>query len=440
MSQTKSFLMLAGAALSLGGVNAALAQQSNPDEVRALVAEMLSDAQTRTSLLAAGGAGHDGQFYLANADGSFRLNVGGQIQFRYIADFRDAAGGNDDFDGGFVTRRTKLQFDGNIVNADWTYKVVGAFDRDGGSFGLEDAWVAYSFGNGWKAQWGQFKLPFLREELVSSRRQLAVDRSVANEIFNQDYSQGVQLSYDDLDWRFAAAFSDGFASRNTDFPTSTAGPATGLGSFTSEADYAFTGRFEFKFQGDWKQAEDFTSEQGAPFFAMVGAAAHYQQDANSGAATDVDNNYLGYTADISLEGDGWNLFGAFMGRHLDGRNSLAARPPSDLSSADDFGWVVQGGFRVAKETELFARYDGVKLDSNTITSGKDTFNFLTVGVNQYYAGHAAKATVDLVYSVDETTNLAAAPVFANGDFNGLGLQGDDDKGEVAVRLQFQLLF
>src|SRR5439155_5453186 len=92
MSQTKRFLVLAGAALSLGGVNAALAQQSNADETRAIVAEMLADAQTRTSLLAAGGAGHDGQFYLASPDGSFRLNVGGQIQFRYILDFRDAGG------------------------------------------------------------------------------------------------------------------------------------------------------------------------------------------------------------------------------------------------------------------------------------------------------------------------------------------------------------
>jgi hypothetical protein len=447
MSQTKGFLMLAGAALSLGGVNAALAQQQNSDEVRAIVAEMLADAQTRSSLLAAGGAGHDGQFYLANADGSFRLNVGGQIQFRYIADFTDEGDGDDDpftgatddIENGFQTRRTKLVFDGNIVNTDWTYKVQGNFARDqGGGFGLEEAWVGYNFGNGWKAQWGQFKLPFGREELVSSRRQLAVERSIVNEIFNQDYSQGVQLSYEDLDWRFAAAFSDGFASRNTDYVNPDAGP----GTIDAEADLAGTARFEYKFAGDWKQFEDFTSEQGAPYAAMVGAAGHWQQDANSSSPSDTDFQYLGYTFDVSLEGDSWNLFGAFHGRHADGRTAITMRPPEEIGDVDDFGIVLQGGYRFAKDTEVFARWDGLFLDEDLFTD-ENQFNFLTVGLNQYYAGHAAKATIDLVYALEETSAIAGnLNAFPNGGFpsTAVGISGDDDEGEIALRLQFQLLF
>jgi len=54
MSQIKRFVVLAGAAISLGGVNTALAQEQNTDEVRAIVAEMLADAQNRSSLLAGG--------------------------------------------------------------------------------------------------------------------------------------------------------------------------------------------------------------------------------------------------------------------------------------------------------------------------------------------------------------------------------------------------
>jgi phosphate-selective porin OprO/OprP len=436
MSQTKSLYLLAGAALALGGVNAALAQQSSSDEVRAIVAEMQADAQSRSSLLAAGGAGHDGQFYLASPDGSFRLNVGGQIQFRYIMDFRDssAAGVTDDFSNGFQTRRTKLTFDGNIINADWTYKVQTNFDRADGNAGLEDAWVAYNFGNGWKLQWGQFKLPFMREELVSSRRQLAVERSVVNEVFNQDYSQGVQVAYEELDWRAALAFSDGFGSRNTDFNSLDAGGA----SLDAEADYAFTGRFEYKFAGDWKQFEDFTSEQGSPYAAMVGGALHWQQDTNTGAPGDVDFQYLSYTFDASLEGDGWNLFGAFVGNHIEGRVA-----GTDTPKVDDYGIVLQGGYRIQKETEIFARWDGIWLDSDVVATGNDNFNFITAGVNQYYAGHAAKATVDLVYAVDKTANLNGISNFAHsGGFpsTGLGMLGQDKTGEVAIRFQFQLLF
>jgi phosphate-selective porin OprO/OprP len=430
MSQTKRFVLLAGAALSLGGVNAALAQQAqDTDEVRAVVSEMLADAQNRSSLLAGGNGGHDGNFYLADDAGNFRLNVSGQVQFRYLLNFRDETTNSDqdDFESGFQTRRTKIAFSGHVINPNWTYKVEGAFDRDGGSFNLEDAYVQYNFGNGFRAKWGQFKLPFLREELVSSRYQLAADRSVANEFFNQDRAQGIEIRYEQEAWRVAAAFSDGFATDNTDFNSG------------AEADWAATGRVEFKFAGDWKDFEDFTSKPGQQFSALVGAAVHYQQSRNTNNPTDVDVNYLGYTFDVSLEGDSWNLYGAFMGSHTEGRATGV-----DLPDADNFGVVVQGGYRFAQNTELFARYDAVFLDEDTVASGEDSFNFLTVGLNQYYAGHAAKATIDLVYAFEDTTNLASSfqDPFSNGGFpnTGVGLLGDGEDGEITVRFQFQLLF
>ena len=99
MGQTKKLVMLAGVALCMG--TSAFAQQSNTDEIRSVVAEMLADAETRSSLLSAGDAGHDGRFFIAG-DG-FRLNVGGHIQFRYIANFRDDRPGQDDFESGFQT-------------------------------------------------------------------------------------------------------------------------------------------------------------------------------------------------------------------------------------------------------------------------------------------------------------------------------------------------
>jgi hypothetical protein len=427
--------MLAGAALSLGGVNAALGQQTqDTDEVRAVVAEMLADAQNRSSLLAGGSGGHDGAFYLADDAGNFRLNISGQVQFRYVMGFRDEDNADDDFTTGFQTRRTKLAFSGHVINPNWTYKVEGAFDRDGGAFTLEDAYVQYNFGNGFRAKWGQFKLPFLREELVSSRYQLAVERSVVNEIFNQDRAQGIELRYEQNDWRAMAAFSDGFGSDNSDYPN---GPA--------QADYALTGRFEYKFAGDWKDFEDFTSKPGQQFSSLLGAAVHWQQSSNTNNPADVDLDYLTYTFDLSFEGDSWNAFGAFVGSHAESR---AAGVDSDF---DDFGVVVQGGYRFGERTELFGRWDGVFLDDDRNTPD-DNVNFLTVGLNQYISGHAAKATIDFVYSFNEATSLAGfnpsnsglpgVSGFSNGGYpsSGLGLLGDMEEGEIAIRLQFQLLF
>jgi hypothetical protein len=56
------------------------------EEVKTLIHDVLADADTRASLAGDGmTAGHNGHFFLASADGGFLLNVGGQIQFRYIA-------------------------------------------------------------------------------------------------------------------------------------------------------------------------------------------------------------------------------------------------------------------------------------------------------------------------------------------------------------------
>lgn len=431
MSQTKSFVLLAGAALSLGGFNTALAQQSSPDEVRAVVAEMLNDAETRSSLLA--DAGHDAKGFMISGEG-FTLRIGGQIQFRYLLNFNDDAGNDDGFESGFQTRRTKLWFGGNIVNEKWKYKVVGAFDRgDGGSFALEDAYTSYDFGSGFYTKFGQFKLQFIREENIGDPKQLAVERSIANGLFNQDWSQGVELGYKADAWRAAGAFSDGLASRNTDFTQD---------NRITEADWAFTGRADIVVAGptaNWDMWDEFTAEQGGKFGALIGAGIHYQDSANTQNPGNVDTEYLGYTADVSLKGDGWNAFGAFLGRHLDSRGPVGN---TNNPTFDDFGVVLQGGIRVAKDTEIFGRWDAIFLDDDRGLTGDTDFNFLTVGVNQYYAGHAAKATADVVYSFDNTTNLAGASILSNSGTLGTakGILGDTDEGELVIRLQFQLLF
>lgn len=427
--QSKSLVLLAGAALSLGGVNAVRADVAQNDEVRAVVAEMLADAETRSSLLAGGDAGHDGRFFIAG-DG-FRLNVGGMIQFRYVLNFRDEETGND-FESGFQNRRTKLNFSGNI-NRDWFFRVEGNFsdvETENGGILLEDAHAGYRFANGVTAAIGQFKLPLLREELVADSMQLAAERSFTNLLFSQDWSQGILLTYETESWRVLGAVSDGLASRNTDFNDRQNNlPA---GRVTGEAEYALTGRVEFMPQGNWKQFEDFTSPKGSDFGWLLGAAIHWQQSDNTANPADTDRDTLQYTADISLEGDSWNLYGAVIGRYTDDKIGGSS------TDFNDFGAVLQGGWRFAENTEVFARWDAMFWDSDR-NFNDDSSNFLTVGVNQYYAGHAAKATADLVWSFQSTSDVLTNTGFGS-DLTGLGLLGQQDENEVAVRLQFQMLF
>lgn len=429
MGQTKSLVLLAGAALSLGA-SAAMAQQTGSDEIRATVAEMLADAETRSSLLSSGDAGHDGRFFIAG-DG-YRLNISGQIQVRYYANFRDDDANTDDFESGFEMRRTKLNFQGDI-GKDWFYRVRGNFSRSEGDFGLDYGYAGYKFANGTRMTAGQFKLPLLREELVGDDRQLAVERSVTNYVFSQDYSQGIMLDYETETWRVAGAFSDGLATRNTAFTDNQTSAWFASGTGLGEADYAFTGRFEWLFSGGWKMFDDFTSAKGQDFGGMVGVAAHWQESANTNAPTDVDTDTAQITVDVSLEGDSWNVFGAFIYRYND--YTALGTGSSDQS---DYGFVVQGGWRFAENTELYARWDSVIADEdNPAFAESDTFNFLTFGVNQYYAGHAAKATLDVLWALDATGGTGGD---ISDALSGTGLTGDTEDNEFVIRAQFQLLF
>jgi hypothetical protein len=417
--------MLAGAAIGLTGnafANQDAWSDQNADEVRALVAEMMNDAQTRSSLLQSGAtAGHDGKFFIGSADGNFRLNVGGQIQFRYLANFRDGTfpddpdtdrnESDDDTTLGFQTRRTKIWFEGHIFDPNLYYKVVGAFDRgDDGVFELEDAYVGYKFDNGLDLRWGQFKLPFMREELVSSTKQLAVERSNTNEFFNQGRSQGVQVAWMNEQFRATGAFSDGFNSANTDFTQ-------------DPSDFAVTGRVEYLAMGDWKQFEQFTSFRGTSNGLMLGGAIHWQDDSEE--VNNPIDDFFAYTLDVSWQSDGWNLFGALTGASVSGDG-----PAGD---SDPFGFVVQGGVFMSEDWELFARYDFTDGDA------LNDYSEITFGVNYYMHKQAAKFTFDVVWALDETVTDTGAPTSAVIS-TGTGLLASDDSDQFVLRAQFQLVF
>lgn len=437
MNQTKSLVLVAGAALGLGCAGAALASQADRDEVRAIVAEMLADAETRASLLSSNAAaGHDGAgFYLG--DDNNRLNFGGQLQMRYVLNFRDNSA-DDDFDPGFEMRRTKIWFDGHI-NRDWFYRVSGNFNSQNnapfifelldtetpdhnGTFRLEDAYAGYDFGNGFKVRWGQFKLPVLREELVDSKYQLAAERSIMNSVFGQRWSQGVELSYEDEDFNVKFAFSDGARSANSGF------------SHMASGDYGLSARGEVKLAGAWDQFRDFTAQAGDDFALLIGAAVHHDVltvGANpTGSQTDhpgdLDFSNFVYTADISAKGgawNGWNAYAAFVGQY---QNVNFLGGDADFN---DFGVVVQGGVRVVDNTELFARWDAVWFDKDR-TGINVNNHFITFGLNQYYAGHAAKATTDIVIGLNDGAIYDP----------GAGMLFDPKAGQVAWRIQIQLLF
>jgi hypothetical protein len=388
-------LWIAGAALGLG---ASAFGQNSLDQSRSYSNELLADAAGRTSAL-------------AETPRTFTVDVHGFLQFRYLWTQLDDDDLDDDTATGFQTTRTVLTVSGNVINENWGYFVRFNFDQEGGAL-LEDAYGTYKMDNGWNLMWGQFKLPILREELVDDKFQLTADRSAMNSVFSQGRSQGVQIGYEGEGFRFMGAFSDGIRSQNTDYTSG------------AEADFGFTGRVEWKWAGDWKQARDMTSFPGADYFGMIGGAVHYQTGGDTVGTADADLWMV--TLDGTMEGAGWNVYAAGV---------VSSTDPATGSDFQDMGFIIQGGFFVAPQWELFGRFDMTLPDDDRTGSDQD-FSAITLGVNHYVVpeSHVAKATIELIYFMDNPSESIV------GTSTTTPLLPTDSDSQWSLLGQFQLVF
>ncbi len=409
--KTRLSIMLMTAAATGASVYGAAPMSSALDIERAYSAELLADAQARSSLLGNDAAGHGSHFVLTSGDGQADLKIEGQIQFRYMVNHRNNVPNDDDYTIGFQARRTKIGFSGHIHDK-FFYKIKGAFDKSGGAFDLEDAYAGYKINDNWKIRWGQFKEGFLREELVSSSKQLLIDRSMVNEEFNQGHSQAVEVDYKNDNIHITGSFSDGFNSKNTNFGA-------------SPADWSLTARGELLIAGDWKQFKDFTSPRGSERAMMLGAAVHYEKAPDMPSAA--EQGTFSYTVDFSYEDDGWNAYAAFVGRDVTDAGGVSG------VDIDTYGVVVQGGVHITENWELFGRFDDFFNDNGI----GDDFATVSVGVNNYIIGHAAKFSLDAQWYLDDIAGTGGQ-ISANSGIGYLGNGTNDD--EFAVRAQFQLLF
>lgn len=468
MKKTLLLSLLAGAAMS----NVALAddQGVSRDEVRAMVADMLADADTRSSLLQGGGvAGYDKGFVVRSPDGNYSLKINGLVQFRYVANYRNTEGDagvfrdvdssndttgdivrGDDFNGAFQLRRVNIDFSGNLINSDLTYRVQlqqsasgkSTIDRTsatnpvqrnpsstGSSIYTTDTWAEYNLGQGFKIRGGQYKVNFLKEELNSTGNTLAAERGIVNAYLSQGYSQAVGLSWainDTLD--FYLDFGNGFGTGGTS------------GTPKDTAEYALTSRINWVIEGSKADLAEYTSRPGSATSAQIGAAAHYQETERGAGtigppATPVFPNtkFFAATADGQIKGGGFGLFVAGVGQFVD----------SPIGNTSIYGVTAQGSWRWDEAPEVFVKYDGIYTSNDLFRP--ENYNFITFGFNNYFAGQAAKLTIDTVVALNATQASINSATGENGALPGLlnsgtGLNGSGKAGEVAVRAQFQLLF
>jgi hypothetical protein len=378
------------------------------DEIRSIVHDVLADADTRASLLGSGmTSGYDNGFHIGSADGNFSLRLNGQLQTRWIYNYRSGPG--DSHRSGFENARTKLWFSGHIVNPQWEYMVEFDFARATGTATLLDAYIGYDYGNGFSVRAGQMKMPFMGENLIDSRYQQAVERSLVASSFGgarAGRAQGIALEFEQDMFRLTGMWSEGMNVVNSPW-----------NAFTTE--WALTGRAEILAAGTWDQFDDFRSMAGEETGVKIGVAAHWQHT-EYGILGSTKTEVFGLTADVNAKFGGFNLFGSFVWMHNDIKGG---------GSADPWGFTVQGGYNFTDEWEGFVRYEWTDFD----TAASD-LSILTWGVNHYFAGHNAKATVDMGYSFN------TLPFITGNNRAGYRVDSGTNDGQFVIRTQLQLAF
>ncbi len=432
--------------------------EQRSEHIRTVVNDVLADADTRANLQGDGAtSGYNKGFFIRSADGKWSMKMNGQIQARYMFNHAD----DQINDYGFEIRRLKLKFSGNIVDKTWKYKITVINQRDSqGSNGnsntmyVEDAWIQKSLENDWYVKVGQFKAPFLREELVSSSAQLTVERSMINNQFTYGWTQGIELGTKSDNFWLRGMFTDG--------PNSANRQSQGLTdqmSITARADYILSGSWS-----DWKTMTGYGA--GSDMSAIIGAAFQWYNtsdranNANEYGGASGQRSY-GFTVDASVGNDQWTAYTAFVWAD----NSNGNFNPDTNHT---YGWVVQGGVMVAEDWQIFGRYElgdihGYNVNnarwSNGSNPGDGLTNdgmrvghnsTLTVGFNNWIAGKNVKWTTDFGYAFSGlnngqgVNNAGNAVSMGSPDYtsSGNGWRADNNgrSGQFLARTQLQLLF
>ncbi len=274
-------------------------------------------------------------------------------------------------------------------------------DRHDGTGQLKSAWGKVAITKDLSLRIGRFRPPLLREESVSSKRQLAAERSVIATAFRQDRTGAAELVYENKKFRFRG----------------------GVFQFTEDLfdDEAWfvNARGEMLLKGKWNKLRDFTSFPGKKPVVAVGAGILYGNEDRDDAVA-IDRELLRWTADVSVELGGANAFVGIIGNHIDDEG---------LPSIDQYGVVVQGGFFLFKGLELFTRYE-----HGDDGSAAPNLQTITGGFNAYFNEHRVKLTVDVGYGLKEVTDFWSS--------SATGWRTDDagQNGQIVVRGQLQVLF
>ncbi len=359
-------------------------------------------------------AGYNKGFFLESDDGNYSMRMRLRTQFQFSVNNTDnKETGEKDTATDFNIRRFRIKWDGHAFRPWFNYVAQISADNNG-NFQLRDAYFDAAYNTQIFPRVGQNKVPFNREELTSSSSLQLVERSIVNEEFAWGRDRGVGLYgqlFDMLTYGAGIYNGDGRNGNSVDSNLLYVGrlqlnPCCGKLKYASES---------FPIGGAYKM-EPMNFKEKEPLFAF-GAAFAALPGLNIDQKTPdppIDDRFdqLGIqfgdvyavSADAQFKYQIFSITGEYDGRWIkpQGANEAAVFPVSDLSTAYDQGFRVQGGiFIVPHLVELAARWAYVDYDSETGLDPEerqpDKSWQVTPGIN-IYLSHDNRWKIQLDYN------------------------------------------
>ncbi len=371
--------------------------------------------------------GYKKGFFFRTQDDNFYMRMTGRVQMRY--GFEDLDNNHDSDEeqdnSSFRLRRARLKWDGHAFKH-IKYKIELALKSTGtkdGSKAVEviDWWASYNKAPALSVQFGQWKVPFNRQRVVSSSKLQLIDRASAQDEFTMDRQIGAMLHGKLFNKKFEYY----------------AGMFNGNGrneSKNGNNEHLYIGRvswcpFGAYGKGIGEQESDIAwSEKPkahlSAAIAFDGGADETVKLKRVGTITAKEVDRTSLVAEYGLKYKGFSTNAEVYWRKYDGidTSELDTNPSTKVI---DRGFLVQGGyFFIPKKFEVAGRYSLVDFDNQRTTDAKRE---TTVGLTWFFAGHGHKIQANWVRIDNE---LARSVSSANSS----------DDIDNFYRVQYQLAF
>ena len=356
-----------------------------------------------------------GLFNLVGQDSTWTMKVGLRAQLLGSSTWEE----NNGNEISFLTRRSRLKFDGYAYSPKLKYKIeLGLSNRDLSGASqytsnapryILDAVLQWNFYQNFELWFGQTKLPGNRERVISSGNLQQVDRSLLNSRFTIDRDFGFQLRHH-------------FNLTNTFVVKEIFSLAQGEGRNITTGNlggHQYTGRIELLPFGDFASKGDYTGgdlkREKKPKLA-IGFSYDHNNNAvktrsNQGSYMTIDGvedayfetNINTVFLDAMFKYNGISL----MAEYSDRTASDAFAKNSDGSLTGDEvqvgkGLNLQMGYLFNNDIELSGRYTHIELDKNI--TGKNPESQYTLGLSKYIVGHKLKVQTDISHLEIEGSN------------------------------------